>query len=312
VTDVLALPGSVFSGVIAGGDITGGPILPPGKDSPQAFSFKDYGNGLIGFGYGYYDVPFGPTGSLSPPQWKAPAPIRIGTFGTRASISYTNTAWASDVKTEITLDFGILGSVPVARGFSSQQAVVVPSVAKSTYVLEGRAYSADRKRESLVIITNDSVSNGQFDLLSPPEPISPVHGAKGVGALPTFEWKPVTGADAYLVQVFEPNIPKPKWRGLTEKTSLPFPRIGDGDVNGGALLPTYTYTWEVSALASRYGAVTPKAADFGDFLPASYFASSVRVRTPADILGLKDGGPVMKPYRRKTFESRTTGMEFQR
>jgi len=308
------LPGAVFSGVIAAGEVAGGPVVPAKGAQAQAFSFKDYGNGTLGFGYGYFDVPFGPTGSLASYQWKAPTPIKIGTFGTKARIAYTNAGWVNDVKTEITLDFGILGSIPVARAFSTQQTLLVPSVAKSAYILEGRAFSADRKRESLVVITSNTAQDNVFELLSPPDPIGPARGAKGVGGRPSFEWQPVREAEAYMVQVFEPNIPQPKWRGLTRQTRMAYPGFGDGDVNGGALLPSTVYTWEIHALSSKYGGVTPKAVDFGDFLPASYHQGDldVRLRTPADILGIKDGSPPFRPFRKKTFQSKTTGMEFTR
>ncbi len=308
------LPGQVLSGVIGGGEVEGGPIFPPTGSAAQAFRFKDYGNSILGFGYAYFDVPFGNTGTVTAPQWTAPSNVKIGTFKTSAQISYTNTAWASDVKTEITLDFGILGSLPVARGFSSQQNLVVPSIAKSTYILEGRAFSADRKRESLVVITDDSVANGTFDLLLPPEPISPAKGAKGAGGRPTFSWNAVAGADAYMVQLFELHIPRPKWRALTEQTSIAFPMFGDGDVNGSALLPNVTYTWEIHAISSRYGAVKPTSVEFSDFLPESFHATDFgpRMRTPADILGIKDGSPPFRPFRKKTYESKTAGLEFSR
>lgn len=310
-----ALPGTVFSGVIAGGEVDGGPIFPSAKEAEQPFKFKDYGNNTLGFGYAFFDVPFQPTGTLTIPPWEAPVDIKIGSFAAKARIEYTNTRWAKDVKTEITLDFGILGSVPVARGFTSQQDLVVPSVANSKYILEGRAYNADRTRESVVIITTNTITRDiAFDLLTPPDPEFPAKGQTGVGPRPTFSWKAVPGADAYMVQVFEPNIPQPKWRGITTGTSLTFPLFWDGDVNGGALLPGIKYTWEVHAIGSKYGATAPQALDFKDFLPAGYTDHSFgpRLRTPADILGIKDGSPPFRPFRKKAYESLTKGMDFMR
>ncbi len=310
------LPGAVFSGVIAGGQISGGPIYPAAKDAEQPFTFQDYGNNTLGFGYGFFDVPFRPTGTLTVPPWTAPIDIEIGrAFAAKAQITYANTRWAKNVKTEITLDFGILGSVPVARGFASGQSLVVPSVANSKYVLEGRAYNEDRSRESVVIITtNNPAEPHNFDLLTPPDPIFPAKGQTGAGGRPTFSWKTVLNADAYMVQVFEPNIPQPKWRGLTTGTSITFPGFGDGDVNGGALLPGVKYTWEVHAVGSKYGATTPQSMDFKAFLPTNHAADDLgpQFRTPADILGIKDGGPIFRPFRKKAYESLTKGLEFTR
>lgn len=310
-----ALPGTIFSGVLAGGEVDGGPIFPTGKESEQRFKFKDYGNNTLGFGYAFFDVPFLPTGTLTIPPWQAPVDIKIGAFAAKARIEYNNTRWAKEVKTDITLDFGILGSVPVARGFTSQEDLVVPSVANTKYVLEGRAYNADRTRESVVVITTNNVTSGNsFDLLTPPDPEFPAKGQTGVGGRPTFSWRSVPNADAYMVLVFEPNIPQPKWRGITTGTSLTFPGFGDADVNGGALLPGVKYSWEIHAIGSKYGAVTPQSVDVKDFLPFSYTDGGLgpRLRTPADILGIKDGSPPFRPFRKKAYQSLTKGMEFTR
>jgi hypothetical protein len=308
------LPGSVYSGVLAAGEVAGGPIVPGPKEAEQPFNFRDYGNGLIGFGYSFVNVPFGPTGSLGVPQWTAPDAITIGkVFSAKASIGYSNTSWASEVKTAISLDFGILGSVPVARQLASHVDVIVPSVKGATYVLEGRAFSADRNKISLVVINTNGAPSENFDLLAPPEPIAPAKGGRA-GGRPTFSWKSVPSANAYMVQVFEPNIPQPKWRGLTTDTSLPYPGFGDGDVNGGALLPGVKYSWEVHAISSRYGAAAPKGFfDFKDFVPTAFASTDFgRMPTPAETLGIKDGSPPFRPFRKRSYESITKGLEFER
>ena len=311
-----ALPGTIFSGVMAGGEVDNGPIFQEANATEQPFSFRDYGNNTLGFGYAFFDVPFRPTGTLTVVPWEAPAEIEIGrTFSAKAAIGYTNTKWAKEVKTDVTLDFGILGSVPVARGLATSQTMTVPSIANTKYVLEGRAYNADKSRESVVVITtNNPAEPHSFDLLTPPDPEFPAKGQNGVGGRPTFRWRSVTDAEAYMVQVFEPNIPQPKWRGITADTSLTFPGFGDGDVNGGALLPGVKYNWEIHAIGSKYGATSPKSMDFKDFLPAGYTDHGLgpRMRTPADILGIKDGSPPFRPFRKKAFESLTKGLEFTR
>ncbi|MBI6546933.1 MAG: hypothetical protein HY692_09080, partial [Cyanobacteria bacterium NC_groundwater_1444_Ag_S-0.65um_54_12] len=277
------------------------------------------GEGYLGFGYAFLDVPFRTTasGAISVP-WRLPSPLKIGTFGTRARVSYTNTSWASEVQTEIILDFGILGAVPVARAFASAQDIPIPSVANSKYILVGTASSANRRHESRTLIDTNTPQRTVFDLLSPPEPLYPAPGAKGLGGHPEFGWKPVNGAGSYLVEIFEgegPSSLKPKWRGITTGTTLRYPWFGDADLNGGAILPGASYSWAVHAIRSGYGPGDGQAIALRDIPAAPGLApggSWLTLKLTADDLTRSSRGQPFRPFRQKTFESITRGMEFTR
>lgn len=300
------LPGSIFSGVLAGGEVIDGPI-----DAPDApFQFRSFGMQTI-------DVPF--TAAANPATTSVSTPLVLEQQRmTGLEISYANTTWAREVRSSVTLDFGLMGSVPVARGSGTAQSLRVPSIPGTKTVLEGLAVDAQGERVSKVTITTNMLAKVPFDLLTPPDGVEPASGSEGVGGWPGFAWRAVPGADAYLVQVYEPGIAQPKWRGRTRGTSISFGRFGDGDANGAALLPGTDYTWEVHALSSQVevagaatGAKSPDpldpAVDPGPWLLAP--GQGMPGVWPRMLGG---AAPPMRPFRSKSRESVRRGMGFRR
>ncbi len=313
------LPGNVYSGVLGGGELAAGSQDP---STGGAFSFKSYGN-TMSFDYQIVSVPFadsataGSTASVIP--WPDPQPLELGrTFARTANVSYSNIGWASQVETDISIDFGLLGSLLVARQYQSQQSVAIPSIGPDyRYILDGKATSADGSEVSEVSIATDDPSKASFTLLSPPKPTGPATGAKGVGAHPVFSWDPVAGADSYVVKVIEQGDTAPKWEAAVDgsTTAIGYPWWSDGDINGGALIPGASYSWDVYAISSAFEGTSPSALDPNDVLPApDQIATGSAVSRPSSSLGLlqPEGGPIFAPYRQKTLESYTSGMWFMR
>jgi len=299
------LPGSIFSGVLAGGEVIDGPI-----DAPDApFQFRSFGMQAI-------DVPF--TAAANPATTSVQIPLKLDRPMTSLAISYANTTWAREVRSSVTLDFGLMGSVPVARGTGTAQTLQVPSIAGTKTVLEGLAVDAQGERVSKVTITTNLLAKVPFDLLTPPDNVAPASGSEGVGGWPAFAWQAVPGADGYLVQVYEPGIAQPKWRGRTRGTSLSFGRFGDGDSNGAALLPLTDYTWEVHALSSQVEVVGTRGVQRAtDPFDAAVDPSPWLLGPGDGVPGLwasvlRPAGPPMRPFRNKSRESVRRGMGFRR
>lgn len=271
------LPGSVHSAVLAGGTIQGGPILPETGQSPADFSFN-------AFGYRFADIPFADKPNVSTLTLDA---LDVGNIPIQAlSVSYTNSNPFSRVQTDVFMDFGLMGAVPVARNTQSTKALPVPYVKGITYAIEGQASDVSGKLSSKVSITTNALSPINFRLLSPPVVSSPPDGSEGVGANPTFSWEPVADAQSYVVEVFEGSDASAvlKWKGYTSRNSISFPTFPDWDMNGGALLPGITYTWTVRA----YNATVESLG-----------------KAPT-------APPPTRPYRTNVYESAAGGMSFTR
>lgn len=269
------LPGSVYSAVLAGGTLVGGPITSETGQSASDFSFSS-------FGYRFVDIPFADKPDLAPLSL---LPLEAGQVPIRdLSVNYANTGAFSQVQTEVYMDFGMMGAVPVARNSQSSHILNVPSVPGIKYAIEGRASDASGKFTSKVSITTNSLSAVNFKLMAPPVVTGP--GPEGVGGTPTFSWEPVTDAQSYVVEVFEGTHASAtlKWKGYTSQTAIAFPTFPDWDMNGGALLPGISYTWTVRA----YNATVES------------LGKSVTAPPPT------------RPYRSNVFESAASGMTFTR
>lgn len=280
------LPGNVYSGVLSGG------VLVANSNPGANFSYQTSGN-TIEFDDQVVSVPF-PDEPSATATWSDPVPLVMNkNLYTTADVSFGNIDWATQVETDISIDFGLLGSILVARQFASQQTgIAVPTIGSDLrYILTGLASNADRTQTSQVTISTNQPSLANFPLLSPPKPLSPPSGAKGVGAHPIFSWSPVASADSYVVKVIEQDNPLPKWEAVVSgsTTAIGYPWFSDGDVNGGALLPGASYSWEVHAISASFEGTSPAAA---------------MVR-PQD-------GPIFQPFNQRTLESVTKGMTFTR
>lgn len=283
-TGAFALPidagfsGNIFSGVLAGGQISGGPV------GTAPFTYQSFGYRLI-------DIPT-VTGSST---WTATATVQVQDLPfMEMTVQYDNLASykAPTIQTDVSLDFGMLGAVPIARGVSSNQPVRVPRVEAAKYVVAGKVEGTDGtlKTASYANVTSNASAKVPLSLLAPPKVTAPAASADGVGASPTFSWNPVPDAHSYYVEVLE-NTGAPtaqaKWRGYTTGTSIRYPGFWDNDLNGGILFPQASYSWAVHALSSDSG-YARKASDLR-----------------ADL-------PKYQPYRQRRFESVTSGMRFSR
>ena len=271
------LPGTVHSGVLAGGTLRGGPITPEAGQSAADFDFTS-------FGYRFVDIPFYDKPDLAPLPLQ---PIEAKHVPIQAlSVSYSNAGAFQQVQTDVIMDFGLMGSVPVARSTQSNKNIPVPFVQGIKYAIEGRATDASGKLTSKVSITTNSLGAIPFKLLSPPTATGPENGAQGVGGTPNFSWNPVPDAQSYAVEVFEGTHASAtlKWKGYTSQTSIAFPTFPDWDMNGGALIPQIAYTWTVRAYDAG-------VEDLGKSVTAP---------------------PPTKPYRRNLYESAVSGMTFTR
>jgi len=270
------LPGSVHSGVLAGGVLIGGPISTEAGQSAADFHFQS-------FGYRFVDIPFADKPDLTPLTLQ---PIESNQVKIQPlSVSYTNAGAFNQVQTDVIMDFGLMGSVPVARNSQSNKAIDVPYVPGIKYAIEGRASDASGKLTSRVSIVTNSLSPVPFRLLQPPVVTGPANGAEE-GGTPTFSWEPVPYANSYAVEVFEGTHTSAtlKWKGYTSQTSIAFPTFPDWDMNGGSLIPGISYTWTVRA----YNATVESLGQ--------------TVTAP----------PPTKPYRTNLYESSASGMTFAR
>lgn len=283
-TGAFALPvdagfsGSIFSGVLAGGQISGGPV------GTAPFNYQSFGYRLI-------DIPT-VTGSST---WTATATVQVQDVPfLDMMVQYDNLAAykAPTIQTDVSLDFGMLGAVPIARGVSSNQPVRVPRVEAAKYVVAAKVEGTDAglKTASYANVTSNATAKVPLPLLAPPKVVGPVQDEPNAGASPTFSWQPVPNAHSYYVEVLE-NTGAPtaqaKWRGYTAGTSIRYPGFWDIDTNGGILFKEATYSWAVHALSSDSG-YARKASDLR-----------------ADL-------PKYQPYRQRRFESVTSGMRFAR
>lgn len=254
-------PGLVASGVIFGGILDGGPVTPPENQAPQPFDYQI-------FGYRFVDVPLSGNPNAAPVPMPA-LDASTATNLTTMTIQYGNQPANSSLETDIALDFGLLGSVPVARTFGSSVQVPLPNLGIATprYLIDGVASATDGTLSELskISLSTSALGANDFTLLPYPVPRGPSNGASGVGRWPTFSWQPVPGAASYYVELFEGSNLKPKWRGYTTDTSIGYPHFWDGDSNGGPLLSAAqaSYSWSVHALDEDIGKVIAVASPSG-------------------------------------------------
>ncbi|MNX84226.1 hypothetical protein D3C86_1160180 [compost metagenome] len=283
-TGAFALPvdagfsGTIFSGVLAGGQITGGPV------GSAPFNYQS-------FGYRMIDVPTVAGSSTM----TATATVQVQNLPfLDMMVQYDNLGAfkAPTIQTDVSLDFGMLGAVPIARGVSSNQPLRVPRVETAKYVVSAKVEGSDGplKTTSTALVTSNVSAKVPLPLLAPPKVLGPAQDDPNAGASPTFSWQAVPNARSYYVEVLE-NTGAPtaqaKWRGYTAGTSIRFPGFWDNDLNGGILFKEASYSWAVHALSSDSG-YARKASDLR-----------------ADL-------PKYQPYRQRRFESVTSGMRFAR
>ncbi len=275
--------GTVTSGILAGGQIVGGPVAP--GSTPQAFQYASFGIRSL-------DLPLGNPGASR--SVTADLSVQDLAFP-EVSIALQRLAafQAPAPRVEVRLDMGMLGTVRVARALSSNASVRIPSVPGARLVVEANIVEAGGRSVSRATLTTDYPSAVlTLPMLPPVRVKGPSDGAKGVGGTPVFQWEAVA-ADRpvqYQVDVFEDaggGTLQPRWRGTTAKTSIAYPGFFDWDANGGALYPQASYSWSVRAV-------------YADSEPA-----------PGS-LAADDVLPSARVFRARAFESVTTGMRFSR
>lgn len=268
------LPGNIFSGILSGGQFTG--------SLTQAFNY-------LSFGYRLVDIP----STLSSSAWVATADVQVQNIPfSDMIVTYNGLAAfsAPSPQTEVTLDFGMLGSVLVGRGYSSNQTMHMPQVDGAKYVVTGVVTDSTQQNllnKSEVSITTNMVSQIPFNLLAPPKILGPADNTQ-VGSAPRFSWKPVASASNYYVVVTEQtggSSSQVKWKGYTNKTSINYPNFWMGDSNGAGLYKNASYSWSVHARGADSG-FTTQSTELGPMLPSD------------------------KPYRSRRYESSTSGMRF--
>lgn len=221
--------GTIASGILAGGRVQGGPL-----SDPQApFSFATFGFRALHLG----DQPQVHTLATSPAQ---------GTVG----VQYGGTL-LEVTTTQVSLDFGLLGEVPVFRGQGEVLQANVPVAQGVPLRVRGVTKSADGRLRSIVETVVEPNSDTQLAFLTPPQPLSPRDGSSNMLiAAPQFKWSAVPGARLYeVVLTAESNGVQPVWRGVTTGTSLGFPLI-PANVNNASLRYGLTYVWQVTAYES--------------------------------------------------------------
>jgi hypothetical protein len=95
----------------------------------------------------------------------------------------------------------------------------------------------------------------QNGAIAQPESVSDL---KAQGALPSFSWKPVSGASQYSVVLTEdPDGQHPLWSAVTQQTTITYPAYGPD------LTPGYTYHWSVLPHDSQSAASKDEATGLG-------------------------------------------------
>lgn len=237
-----AFPGELLTAVLAYGEVEGTYTDTPA--APQPFAFSK-------FGYLVHSFKLTQGAQAVPEKLRLRYDAQVRLAPVR--VSYTNLQDLARVTTNLALDFGVAGTVPIGRATASNQEVQVPQIAGLKYVIDGEASDAGRTRFSRVAITTNAPGQAPFPLLSVPEAISPASGATGVGARPTFRWKPTNARAArYTVTLQEVDpvskTSQAKWSGDTDLDEITYPGFSLSDLNGGALRPDRTYVWSVTAV----------------------------------------------------------------
>lgn len=232
-----SVPGRVLSSVLAWGSLSA-PYV-EGALASQAFHF-------LSFNYMVGSWPLGET----VPESRVRQPLGLAAQSQvpikDVKVAYTNLGTAEGVQTDVALDFGVLGYVPVARALASSQTLKVPVLEGLKYQVSGEARYPGGKAISLVTLTTNDIGKAAFPLLAVPKVTSPP--ATGAGARPTFAWTPVEGEVNYEIEVREEGEGKPKWIARTDQPEIQYPGFAPNDINGGALRPEKKYTWTLRAI----------------------------------------------------------------
>jgi hypothetical protein len=279
------VPGKVITSVLGWGAING--RYQENASAPQPFNFTTFS----------YRVEHWALGDTYPQAKVGHAPLAIANDVAfqKVKVAYTNLAgFTGGVQTDILLDFGVAGSVPVARALGSNQEISVPQIPGLKYVIQGEARDPSGRSASVVNITTNDPSKATFQLLGAPKVLSPTPGASGTGQKPQFSWSSTGPQDqvVYVITLYEGDKnsdsfdSKPKWIAQTSDTDITFPPFSVGDINGGALRPETMYTWVLRAV---------------DVLEAP--------ETPTSKRSVQDVAPV-KPFRVRQRESETRGNTF--
>jgi hypothetical protein len=230
-------PGQVLSSVLAWGTLSA--PYAEGVAAPQPFHFLNFAYQVGSWRLGNTIPESAQSQALQITAQVPIAPVRI---------SYSNLGGFRNVQTDVALDFGVLGYVPVARSLASNQSLPVPTLAGLKYVIQGEATDGTGKSSSLVSITTNDPGRIAFALLPVPRVSSPASGATGVGQRPTFSWTPLTQPVIYEVVLREVGEAKPKWIARTRYSEVTYPAFALNDINGGALRPDRKYSWSLRAI----------------------------------------------------------------
>lgn len=284
------VPGRILTSVLAWGTISG--KYHEGVAAAQPFNFTNFG----------YDVRHWPLGETIPESRQTMnLPIRADAPIQAIHVNYGNTTGFASVQTDILLDFGVAGDVPVATQTSSNQDILVPKVPGLKYVVVGEARDASGKGSSAVMITTNDPSAATFPLLPLPKVTEP--SGAGAGSRPTFKWSASTAKDvAYQVTLYEiiPGVSssKAKWVGVTRAPEITYPGFSQSDINGGALRTEYKYRWNLRVI---------------DILGATDLASSKNFEPDAayGLLGtFFPQAPSVKPFRVRKREAQVIDTAF--
>lgn len=260
-------PGSMYSGVLGYGKLEGGPM-----QGANPFYFTT-------FGFEFMDIPLFDSESAADEASMSHNPAVPATTMGDLTFQFSNLEDLTKVTAEATLDFGMRGSILVARSLASDQAVKLPLKTGMIYDFSGLACNETGTLKSLVSVTTNAPGNAvKFELLGLPKPIAPTGK---VDATPIFSWNAVPGAISYTVKVYENASTYPKWVGTTSTNCITYPGFAYGDLNGGALNPSAKYHWSVTASDVGSGNSSPSA-------------------------------PLFRPYQKALRESSASGMEFTR
>lgn len=268
-----AVPGNVYTTVLAWGNVTG--TYNQDASSGVPFNYTNF----------HYEIGNWAMGNTIPASKKTHNLVSGATVPlVPTTVKYKNLGAFASVQTDILLDFGLVGSVPVARQTSSNQAIPVPQIQGLKYDVVGTATDSTGKLSSTVQLTTNDPAQATFQLLNVPKVLSPANGATGAGQRPTFSWTPDdSGQSTYEVTLYEEGEVKPKWIGHTSASEIQYPAFSQSDINGGALRSDKKYTWVLTAT---------------DVLGATDLPTS------------RDGPVPVKPYRVRERQAQNSGNGF--
>jgi hypothetical protein len=271
-----AMPGRILTSVLAWGTLDQ-PYY-EGATASQPFVFQN-------FKYVIESWPLGDTvpESIREQPLVIPPVSEVPIQTTKVSYGNLDPRFRA-VQTDVLLDFGVLGYVPVARASASNQGLQIPTIKDLKYVVTGEARDPSGKYASLVTLTTNNPGEATFQMLAVPSIEGPP--ATAAGTRPTFAWTPVPGEVNYEVELYEVGEARPKWVGYTDQPEITYPAFVPNDINGAALRPDKKYSWNLRAIDLLEETETPTAArTFG-------------------LLGADVAAPIpVRPYRSRKRES---------